>query len=590
MTAMAITGASRETRERSTGILGLIPLIRSRRLLLALTILSGILAQAGTLASLGVGAWLVGHAVTGAAAESLVPRFWLLGIVVVIAASSRWWQAYISHDLAFALIETLQVGIYDGLERAAPGYVLGRRTGELASVATTDAELMQFFYAHTLADYVGAALVPLAALVALFLVHPLAALTLLPFLPLVASVPFWLARRAAAQGEVVVQKLGLLNAETVEMVQGLRELTIFGRAREFLTRLMARTQAFAVAQRRYGSRAGLEFAAIDILTALAVLTVALVGIALVSRGNLDRALFPLVIVLAGGALAPIVEVTQTARKLGELHAGAARVLGIFHQRAAITDSGRSERPSDAIVRFAGVGFAYAEGGRDAVLDGVDFTIHPGETVALVGRSGAGKTTCANLLLRFWDVREGRISIGGRDIRELPVSTLRKLVAYVPHDVHLFNETIADNIRLGAPDASFASVQAAAQLAQAHEFIEALPSGYDTVCGERGARLSGGQRQRIAIARALLVEAPILAMDEASSSLDTENERALQTALNAIRRDRAVLIIAHRLSTIRSADRIVVLGGGRVVEEGRHDDLVARGGAYAGLVSSPGALE
>jgi ATP-binding cassette subfamily C protein CydCD len=161
---------------------------------------------------------------------------------------------------------------------------------------------------------------------------------------------------------------------------------------------------------------------------------------------------------------------------------------------------------------------------------------------------------------------------------------------VPQDVHLFNETIADNIRLGAPGASLASVQAAAQLAQAHGFIEALPSGYDTVCGERGARLSGGQRQRIAIARALLVEAPILVMDEASSSLDTENEQALQIALNTIRRDRTVIIVAHRPSTIRSADRIVVLDGGRVVDEGRHDDLVARGRAYTSLVSSPGAIE
>jgi ATP-binding cassette subfamily C protein CydCD len=587
---MAIVNASQPVRTSSAGIFGLISLVRSRRIVLALTILAGILAQGGTLASFSVGAWLVGHAVTGIEPGSLVPSFWLLGIVVVVTASARWWQAYISHDLAFALIETLQVGIYDGLERAAPGYVLGRQTGELASIATTDAELMEFFYAHTLADYVGATVVPLAALVVLFLIHPLAALALLPFLPLVASVPFWLARRAAEQGKLVMEKLGLLNAETVEMIQGQRELTIFGRARDFLTRLMTGTQALAVAQRRYGSRAGLEFAAIDILTALAVLTVALIGIALVSSGSLDRALFPLVIVLAGGALAPIVEVTQTARKLGELRAGAARVLAIFHQRAAIVDTGREARPSDATVRFDGVGFTYADGDRGAVLNGVDFTVRPGETVALVGRSGAGKSTCANLLLRFWDVGSGRISIGGRDVRDLPLAVLRKLVAYVPQDVHLFNETVADNIRLGVPDASIESVQHVARLAQAHDFIAHLPDGYGSICGERGARLSGGQRQRIAIARALLVDAPILVMDEASSSLDTENERALQAAMVEVRRERAVLIIAHRLSTIRSADRIVVLDGGQVIEQGRHEDLVARGGVYAGLVASPGAFQ
>ncbi|MDQ8730216.1 ABC transporter ATP-binding protein [Bradyrhizobium sp. LHD-71] len=587
MTDLSIETASAPPpeRERASGLLGLIPLVRNRRMVLTLTILSGILAQAATLASLAVGAWLVGRAVTGTAGEHLVPGFWLLGALVVVAAGARWWQAYISHDLAFALIETLQVGIYDGLERAAPGYVLGRRTGELASVATNDAELMEFFYAHTLADYVGAVVVPLAALAALYVIHPLVALALLPFLPLVASVPFWLARRAGEQGARVMERLGLLNAETVEMIQGQRELAVFGRARDFLDRLMARTKALAVAQRRYGSRAGLEHAAIDILTALAVLAVALVGVVLVARGGLDRALFPLVIVLAGGALAPVVEVTQTARKLGELRAGAARVLAIFHQRPAIADRGRDARPADTTVRFENVGFAYADSSRGAVLNDVDFVVQPGETVALVGRSGAGKSTCANLLLRFWDVGTGRISIGGHDIRELPLSLLRKLVAYVPQDVHLFNETVAGNIRLGMRGASLAEVERAARLAQAHDFIIDLPDGYDTICSERGARLSGGQRQRVAIARALLVEAPILVLDEASSSLDTENERALQAAMDELRRDRAVLVIAHRLSTIRSADRIVVLDGGRVVEEGGHDDLLARGGAYAGLVAS-----
>lgn len=573
-------------RESSStgGILGLIPLLRERRLILALTVLSGILAQGGTLASLATGGWLVGRAASGMDMHHLVYGFVLFGIVVLIAAAARWWQAHISHALAFALIETLQVGIYDGLERAAPGSILGQRTGELASIATSDAELMEHFYAHTLADYVGAVVVPMAALVLLFLLHPLLAVTLLPFLLLVGSVPYWLLRQAREQGEDVMRTLGRLNAETVEVIQGQRELAVLGRGGDFIDRLMRLTRALGAVQRRYSSRAGIEQAAIDALTALAVLATAWVGVTLTSNGDLDRALLPLALVLAGGSLMPIVEVTQTARKLGELRAGAARILAIFHQKPQFEDSGNALAPQTMAVQFEQVGFEY-QSTRGAVLAGLDFVASPEETVALVGRSGAGKSTTVNLLLRFRDVTSGAIRIGGCDIRDMPVSTLRRLIAYVPQDIHLFNETVADNIRLGRPDAPMAKVEEAARLAQADAFIEALPQGYGTVCGEAGARFSGGQRQRIAIARALLTEAPILVLDEASSSLDTENERAFRKALASVSGERTIILIAHRPSTIRSADRILVLENGRIVEQGSHDQLIAHGGAYCRLIVS-----
>ena len=541
--------------------------------LLGLTLVATVLAQFGMVASAASGAWLVGMAIGAGHEVDLTPGLWILAASVLLGAGGRWWQAHVSHDFAFALIETVQLGIYGGLARAAPASVLGHHTGELAGIALQDASKLEHFFAHTLCDAIAAFVVPLLALGALACVQPLLTLALLPFLPLLASVPFWLGQQAYRQGQEMANVASRLNAQVTEGVQGRKELLLFGRQAQWLASLSRGMHALSAAQRRYGVRVGLEQAAIEVLQVSALLCALLGGGFLVQSGQLPVALLPFVVVLVGAALVPLAEVAYTARQLGELRACAARILSIHQLPALVADGGKQE-PLEASIQFEDVTYGYT-GGRDRVLNGVDFSVKANEMVALVGRSGAGKSTCAHLLLRFWEPHSGVIRIGGVDLRDIPLHRLRQLVCVVPQEVYLFDESIEDNILLGQPTASQEQVREAARIAQAHDFIMELPQGYATRCGERGAQLSGGQRQRIAIARALLGNAPILILDEASSSLDAVSEKALQAALATLRHTRTLLMIAHRPSTIRQADRVIVLDAGRVAEQGSPATLIAR---------------
>jgi len=299
-------------------------------------------------------------------------------------------------------------------------------------------------------------------------------------------------------------------------------------------------------------------------------------------------MLPLLTLLAMSAFVPVWEIAQVGRQLADTLAATRRVHAVHVEPVRIADGpgvalpGPRRGEAEALA-LRDVTFTYPGRTRPALLD-VAFTVPAGATVALVGPSGAGKTTVASLLLRFWDPARGGITLAGHDLREWSLEDLRRHIALVAQDTHLFNDTLVDNIRIARPEATAAQIEAAIERASLAPLVRSLPEGLETRVGERGLQLSGGQRQRVAIARAFLRDAPVLILDEATSHLDAVNEQVVQEALVSLAHARTTIVIAHRLSTVRAADQIVVLDDGRVIEQGRHEELLSRRGLYARLVS------
>jgi len=566
-------------------------LLRPYQRLVVAAVLVNVGVYITTIAASAAGAALVGRAIAGASSGQLRPLLWLVAGLVIPVGILGWLDMVITHIVSFRLLHDLRLVLYRKFRELAPAYLIERRSGDLARASVADVELIELFTSHIAPPIVAALIVPTLALIALAVISPILALVILPFAVAVASVPSWLLERARAQGEALRADLGELGANVVDVVQGSREVLAASASVTVLDRIRRQHGRILRASVAHGRRSSLEQAATETLVGLAAVATLVTAAALLLDGSISEASYPVAIVIATGAFAPLISVSAAFREVGSVAAAAGRIQLLLAARPAVTDQ-VATMPATSVtprVVFDGVWFRYGEHLPDVLRD-VCFTIEPGETVALVGASGAGKSTCASLLTRLWDVRSGSITIGGHDVRAFPQAGLRELMAVVSQDVYLFHTTVRENVRLGRPGATDEEVELAAELAQAGPFIRALPEGWETVPGERAATLSGGQRQRIAIARALLRAAPILVMDEAVSNLDAESERALHGALQRVSGDRTTLLIAHRPSTIKLADRIVVIDKGRVAETGTYASLCAAEGALTRLLSrSPGGI-
>ena len=422
----------------------------------------------------------------------------------------------------------------------------------------------------------------------LFYLNVKLTLFVLCMLPLVAFVISSLSRRLKRKSQTVQEMNSHLVSLTDETIGGLKVIKAY-------TAIEFSNKRFREYNRDYTRRRTAMFRRIyaaspisDFLGNVIVVGILLFGSLLIMRGDhgLTADLFISYVMLFVLMIPPAKELTTAIAQIKKGRACADRVAAFLEEEEEPSDAGLASEPklaseSAPAVELRHVTFGYTPG--TEVLHDVSFRVPQGSTVALVGASGSGKSTLADLIGRYYEVEEGEILVGGIPVKELTLGDLRRRIGVVAQDTLLFNDSVAENIRFGRPEATQEEIEAAARVAQAHDFITALPHGYHTNLGEGGSLLSGGQRQRISIARALLREPDLLILDEATSALDTENERLLQETLDRVLQDHTAIVIAHRLSTVARADRILVLDGGRIVEEGTHDELMALGGRYKQMV-------
>jgi ATP-binding cassette subfamily B protein IrtA len=578
--------------KRKTGVARLMEIAKEQRPLL---ILAAVLAVIATLLQFSpyvavyfIVAELLENAATPALIDYGYIQQWgiyallfLVGALIFLYAGNM-----CSHIAAFRTLYNMRVRLSQHLARLPMGYFNRQSTGAIKKNLELSVEKIENFIAHHIPDLVGAIVLPIIMLAVMFALDwRLALAGAIPiFLSYLFQMFVFYSKKGRAQMEAWFDSQEHINAEAVEYVRGMPAVKVFGLTVRNFLRFNKSIKEFRDITlgitRTYKHAYTIFFVLLSSLLAFIVP----VAILLISGqpGNQALALTVMVfLVVAPGLSVPVLKLLYLGGNLRQITAGNDRIDEILAQEP-VPEPMAPKTPDGCTVSFEDVSFSYDDkdaATRTEALTDVSFTAREGQITALVGPSGSGKTTIANLIPRFWDVAAGSIKIGGVDVREVGTEKLMDTVSFVFQDVHLFYDTIEENIRMGNRQAGMEDVLAAAKAACCHEFIEKLPEGYQTKIGEGGTYLSGGEAQRVAIARAILKNAPILVLDEATAFADPENEVKIQQGLISLIQGKTVIVIAHRLTTIREADNIVVVDNGRIVEQGTHDALLSQDGLY-----------
>ena len=589
---------ARSAAKSPRALRGLLPFLRPYRVRMALALLFLVGAAAATLAlPLALRSLIDGGLVSadpGARVMALREHFVaLFGVGVALGVFSAL-RFYMVSWLGERITADLRNAVYAHVVRQSPEFFETTQTGEVLSRLTTDTTLVQTVVGSSLSMGLRNMVMGVGALAMLVITNPRVMLPVMGMLALIVLPSVYVGRRVRRLSRASQDRVADASAIAAEVLNAIPVVQSYTQQRRESARFEAATErAFDTAVRRTRVRSVLV-AFIISATFGALLWGLYQGTQAVLRGDItaghlgQTVLYVIVLVSSVAVLSEVYG--EVLRAAGATE----RLMELLHARSPVDEPARPvalpAAQGGSSVRFDHVTFHYPSRPAQAALRDFSLDVRPGETVALVGPSGAGKSTVLQLLLRFYDAQQGVVSVDGVPVNAVPLDELRGRIGIVPQDSTVFSASAMDNIRYGRPDAGDDEVFAAARAAFADEFIRALPEGYATHLGERGVRLSGGQRQRISIARVMLKNTPILLLDEATSALDAESERMVQAALEAAMRGRTTIVIAHRLATVLRADRIVVMEGGRILDEGTHAQLVARGGLYARLAAMQFGLE